>query len=323
MKHVITIAGVSRGNPGPAACSFVAYDDVRRRVAAGGWFLGDATVNIAEFTALIWALKHALALHVTEVVIQSDSPLLAAYAKGQTPARAADLKLLRAEIERLIAQFESYLFELIPRAANRETNNLALEALHKQEPVGSFVVGLDSQQETLFSVREEAQTNIRVEHGALDQRRFHTSRTVDSSGTTAHEGDSPRSYQPSYELTVKTKIDSFYPQSLSEGAIGTWNIEAHIIGQELDQWGHMVSFSVARLALIRASAVFSAAEENAQDEMPEIPSELKQIDTPRSLEDMARIIAERMVYYLPDTVKVNSVGLWSNHIGVKMLYRMP
>lgn len=323
MKHVITIAGVSRGNPGPAACSFVAYDEVRRRVAAGGWFLGDATVNIAEFTALIWALKHALALHVTEVVIQSDSPLLAAYAKGQTPARAADLKLLRSEIERLTVQFESYSLELIPRAANRETNDLALEALHKQEPVGSFVVGLDSQQETLFSVRDETQTNTRVEHGALDQRRFYTPRTVAPSVASVYDCESPISHHPSYELTVKTKIDSLYPQSISEGVIGSWNIEAHIVGQELDQWGHMISFSEARLALIRASAVFSAAEEGSQDDTPEIPSELRQMNTPRSLEDMARIIAERMVYYLPDTVKVNSVGLWSNHIGVKMLYRMP
>ncbi|KKU29106.1 MAG: Ribonuclease HI [Microgenomates group bacterium GW2011_GWC1_46_20] len=49
--------GGARGNPGPAACAFVATDDRGHLIHQQGFYLGIATNNQAEYQAVIAALK--------------------------------------------------------------------------------------------------------------------------------------------------------------------------------------------------------------------------------------------------------------------------
>ena len=49
--------GGSRGNPGPAAIGFVVRDDAGKTLVRKGKFIGRATNNVAEYTAVIEALK--------------------------------------------------------------------------------------------------------------------------------------------------------------------------------------------------------------------------------------------------------------------------
>ena len=57
-KLIVHTDGGSRGNPGPAAAGFVLDDSEGRRLAARAFFLGEATNNVAEYTALVLSLIH-------------------------------------------------------------------------------------------------------------------------------------------------------------------------------------------------------------------------------------------------------------------------
>ena len=50
--------GGSRGNPGPAACAFVVYGQNNQIIHREGKFLGIATNNEAEYSAVVLALSY-------------------------------------------------------------------------------------------------------------------------------------------------------------------------------------------------------------------------------------------------------------------------
>ncbi|MEG0682562.1 MAG: reverse transcriptase-like protein, partial [Raoultibacter sp.] len=57
--------GGSRGNPGPAGCGFELLDGATGdALACAGTFLGTASNNVAEYSALVWGMQNALAAGV-------------------------------------------------------------------------------------------------------------------------------------------------------------------------------------------------------------------------------------------------------------------
>ena len=52
-KIVIHTDGGARGNPGPAGIGVVYYDEAGEELHTLSEFLGDATNNVAEYTALV------------------------------------------------------------------------------------------------------------------------------------------------------------------------------------------------------------------------------------------------------------------------------
>lgn len=67
--------GGSRGNPGPAATGYLLYED-GKLVDSGGDYLGTATNNFAEYTALISGLKMALKHDIQDLTCKLDSELV-------------------------------------------------------------------------------------------------------------------------------------------------------------------------------------------------------------------------------------------------------
>ena len=67
---VIHINGASRGNPGEAGFGIHVQDSSRTTELYG--YLGPATNNVAEYQALLHALKHALARGARRIEIRSD-----------------------------------------------------------------------------------------------------------------------------------------------------------------------------------------------------------------------------------------------------------
>ena len=73
-EHIIAhIDGGSRGNPGPAASAFVLTDPRGRKLQARAFFLGEATNNVAEYTAIHKALEAARSLGAVKITFYSDS----------------------------------------------------------------------------------------------------------------------------------------------------------------------------------------------------------------------------------------------------------
>ena len=84
MKESLTINidGASRGNPGPAAIGVV-IQSKGKCVKEISQTIGETTNNVAEYTALIYALQEAVKRQAKFVEVLTDSQLVCAQVKGQ------------------------------------------------------------------------------------------------------------------------------------------------------------------------------------------------------------------------------------------------
>lgn len=74
--------GACRGNPGPAACSFIAL--TKTGEIAKSFYLGIATNNRAEYSAVIYALKYVKGLKdADEIELFTDSELVVKQLLGE------------------------------------------------------------------------------------------------------------------------------------------------------------------------------------------------------------------------------------------------
>ena len=71
----IYIDGASKGNPGPAGVGIVIFKE-GARLKDISRHIGNTTNNVAEYTALIYALEEALILKAGKVKVLTDSELL-------------------------------------------------------------------------------------------------------------------------------------------------------------------------------------------------------------------------------------------------------
>ncbi|MEK7192292.1 MAG: ribonuclease HI family protein [Patescibacteria group bacterium] len=128
-KLIIYTDGGARGNPGPAAIGYVVGGKKY------GEFIGETTNNVAEYKALIAALKKAKALlskkkaKETEVECYMDSELLMRQLTGVYKIEDEDLQPLWLEIWNLKLDFKNVEFHHIPREKNKEADRMVNEAL--------------------------------------------------------------------------------------------------------------------------------------------------------------------------------------------------
>ncbi len=106
--------GASRGNPGPAAYAFLFVRDGSVTVEES-CFIGTATNNTAEYSAIIAAVRRAEESRDTPVVVYSDSELVIRQINGQYRINQPHLAELRAGLARLESQFSSITFRNVPR----------------------------------------------------------------------------------------------------------------------------------------------------------------------------------------------------------------
>src|SRR5512140_1622623 len=83
MDVIVYTDGGARGNPGPAAAAFILTDHKRNTLLAKAFFLGKATNNVAEYTALLKSLEAAGEMNAQKVLIRSDSELIVRQIKGE------------------------------------------------------------------------------------------------------------------------------------------------------------------------------------------------------------------------------------------------
>jgi len=123
------VDGGARGNPGPAAWGVAVLDDDGSCVETHSGTLGRATNNVAEYRALIAALRLARDRGVDEVRIQGDSELIVKQILGQYRVKHPDLKPLYREAAELIAGFRKFEIRHVRREDNREADRLVNQAL--------------------------------------------------------------------------------------------------------------------------------------------------------------------------------------------------
>jgi len=131
-KLEIYTDGGARNNPGPAGIGVVIGDKEYAE------YIGEATNNIAEYKAVIFALKKAkhllgkLKLKNTEVIVNIDSQLVVNQLNGEYKVSEKELQLLFMEIWNLKFNFPYLRFNYIPREENKRADHLVNQVLNKQ-----------------------------------------------------------------------------------------------------------------------------------------------------------------------------------------------
>ena len=125
----IFVDGASKGNPGPSGIGIVFFDEKKNIVKKLFKFIGTATNNIAEYTALIYGLQEALIDRYKVVKVSSDSELMTRQLRGEYRVKNEKLKPYYEQFLHLSRGFDKLEIVTIDRKENKEADKLANKAL--------------------------------------------------------------------------------------------------------------------------------------------------------------------------------------------------
>jgi ribonuclease HI len=124
--------GASRGNPGEAGIGVLIEDSSGNRLKEIRRYLGKATNNQAEYTALLIGLKVSREMGADDISVFADSELLVKQMKGEYKVKHPLLLPLYTEAKTLTSGLKKFRITHIPRAQNAHADALANEAIDKK-----------------------------------------------------------------------------------------------------------------------------------------------------------------------------------------------
>lgn len=124
----IYIDGACKGNPGASGIGVVICED-GHTVKNISSYIGKATNNIAEYTALIYGLQEALILKAEAVKINSDSQLLCRQLHNIYKIKNPEILKLYNQARHLMSGLKSVSVKHIPRQENKDADRLANKAI--------------------------------------------------------------------------------------------------------------------------------------------------------------------------------------------------
>jgi probable phosphoglycerate mutase len=125
---VLWCDGGSRGNPGPAAFAYVLDVPHGPRLTYSEE-IGPASVNAAEYRAVVAGLERAAALGLSGVEVRLDARVVAEQLTGGREPRNPELHALLQEARRAAVAVRPVRYRWIPREANGRANALVAAAL--------------------------------------------------------------------------------------------------------------------------------------------------------------------------------------------------
>ena len=128
----IYIDGASLGNPGQSGAGIVTYDEQGNELWRESAHLGTMTNNMAEYEALVRALRRAREMAATSVFVYTDSQLVANHILGLYKVKNDRLRTYLREAKDLIEDFNSFEIKYIPREKNKLADKLAKSAAAQQ-----------------------------------------------------------------------------------------------------------------------------------------------------------------------------------------------
>ncbi|MBI4100645.1 ribonuclease HI family protein [Candidatus Microgenomates bacterium] len=133
MNLKIFCDGGARGNPGPAAWAFIAYNEKNEVITQKNEKIGETTNNVAEYTAVVKALEWLKTLTGTHLITANfyiDSQLVVFQLNGLFKVKSAHLRelLLQAKAAEIDAKGEIN-YHYIPREKNFQADALVNQAL--------------------------------------------------------------------------------------------------------------------------------------------------------------------------------------------------
>jgi ribonuclease HI len=132
MDATLFADGGSRGNPGPAASGAVLLDAGGTLLQEVGVYLGVATNNVAEWTALLLGLEAAAERGVRRLAVRLDSELVVKQLRGEYRVKHVDLQPLYRRATKLLGQFEQVDIRHVPRKHNVLADRLVNRVLDQE-----------------------------------------------------------------------------------------------------------------------------------------------------------------------------------------------
>ena len=128
--------GASRGNPGESGIGILLKDEKGGALTSIFGYIGTATNNVAEYTALVTCLRMVSKLNCTTLVVHSDSELLVRQMQGKYKVKEPRLKEIVREARGIIDR-EGFTcrFIHITRERNSEADRLANRGIDSKHPV--------------------------------------------------------------------------------------------------------------------------------------------------------------------------------------------
>lgn len=126
--------GGSRGNPGPAASGAVLFDANGALLEEVGEYLGTATNNVAEWTALLLGLQAAANRGIRRLAVRLDSELVVRQMRGEYRVKHADLQPLHRRALALLRRFEHVDLRHVRRKENAAADRLVNRVLDANAP---------------------------------------------------------------------------------------------------------------------------------------------------------------------------------------------
>lgn len=124
--------GGSRGNPGSAAVGVLICDDKGQELHRHSKYIGRATNNIAEYSAVIEALNLLKKYDPRVVLFKLDSELVVRQLNGEYKVKDPVLKKLYFDIKSLLEDLNAEcIFTHIRREQNKIADELVNIALNK------------------------------------------------------------------------------------------------------------------------------------------------------------------------------------------------
>lgn len=129
MTHlVLHIDGASKGNPGPSGIGVVVCR-AGKQVKTIAKYIGEATNNVAEYSALLAGLEEARRMKADSLTIKSDSQLLCRQLDRTYKVKNEVIGALFIKALNLIGGFKKVGIVNIPREENKEADALANKAV--------------------------------------------------------------------------------------------------------------------------------------------------------------------------------------------------
>lgn len=128
-KLLIHVDGAAQGNPGEAALGVLITDGDGNVIEAVSECIGRATNNVAEYRALLEAIRRALRYAPQRVIFFTDSQLLANQINGLYRIRRPHLESLHRQAQELLQKLPRWQVHYVERDANWRAHRLAQKAL--------------------------------------------------------------------------------------------------------------------------------------------------------------------------------------------------
>lgn len=132
MKLIIYTDGASRGNPGQASFGFTISDGKGKLIYEEGKYIGITTNNVAEYTAVLEALKYIQKNYNRtglQLELFADSRLVVEQLAGRFKMKSEHLKPIFSQIKVLTMELGGMVHTHIPREKNTKADRLANLAL--------------------------------------------------------------------------------------------------------------------------------------------------------------------------------------------------